>query len=161
MPQSLWDFSSTLYARPGVAELCLRLQDDWGADVCLLLAALWLEQRGAAASPERVAQLETLAQPWQSTVTIPLRTLRRAWKGAAASDADLTELRSKLATLELQAERRLLERLQGLAEGWPVTADEAGRLWLEPLATRWVAAEADHRAALQALRDAAAGSAQP
>lgn len=161
MTQSLWDFSVALYARPGVAGLCLALQDEAGADVCLLLAALWLERRGVAASPARVARLEELARPWQATVTIPLRGLRRAWKDAAQGDAVLAELRGQLAALELQAERRLLERLQGLSADWAVASEGRAGNWLEALAATWPSVSAGHRAALQQLRSAATELTQP
>ena len=61
MAQSLWDFSVELYARPGVAAACLALQDRAGADVCLLLAALWLERRGVALEAVRVTEAAALA----------------------------------------------------------------------------------------------------
>lgn len=156
MGKTLWDFSVELYARPGVADACLRLQDEWGADVCLLLAALWLERRGVRATAERVAQLERLAAPWQAAVTAPLRDLRRAWKVAAQDDAELAALRRQLAALELQAERLLLQRLAALSENWPPDAPGASD-WLAglsaPQRAGWSAAG---RAALQRLRDAAA-----
>ncbi|SDT05037.1 TIGR02444 family protein [Pseudomonas oryzae] len=161
MAQSLWDFSITLYSRPGIAELCLQLQDARDADVCLLLTALWLERRGVAATPARLARLEQLAQPWQQAVTIPLRQLRRTWKAAASRDAGLAELRRELAALELKAERLLLERLQELASDWPPANGAAPSDWLETLAAGWAAATTDHRAALQALRDAAMAATQP
>jgi uncharacterized protein (TIGR02444 family) len=156
MGKTLWDFSVELYAWPGVADDCLRLQDEWGADVCLLLAALWLERRRVHATAERVAQLERLAAPWQAAVTAPLRRLRRAWKAAAEDDAKLAELRQQLAALELQAERLLLQRLAALSEDWPHDAQGASDwlAWLTaPNRAGWSAAG---RAALQRLRDAAA-----
>lgn len=157
MSKSLWDFSAELYARSGVADCCLRLQDEQGADVCLLLAALWLERRGVAATTERIARLERLATPWQAAVTAPLRELRRAWKSAAAADAELAALRQSLLELELQAERLLLERLQAAAGAWPSAAATAKGNWLECLQSVRAAADSPPgRAALQALRDAAA-----
>lgn len=146
MPQSLWDFSVALYARPGVAEACLQLQDRHGADVCLLLCALWLEQRGVTATPARRDQLRRLATPWQARVTAPLRQLRREWKTAAATDEGLAELRRQLAALELQAERLLLERLQALTADWGTDPDPGA--WLVPLAP-------DCQDALRKLRAAA------
>lgn len=156
MSKSLWDFSVTLYAQPGVAERCLQLQDERGADVCLLLAALWLERRGVAAAPERVAALERLATPWQAQVTAPLRQLRRAWKTPAAADSGLAELRRQLAALELQAERLLLERMETLGAGWPGDGQRMDD-WLECLA---VGGNPHNRIALQQLRDAARAATQ-
>jgi uncharacterized protein (TIGR02444 family) len=161
MQQSLWDFAVTCYARPGVAELCLHLQDRQDADVCLLLAALWLESRGTPATPARLEQLQLVAQPWRQTVIAPLRHLRRDWKEAAARDAELAELRQALAALELRAERRLLERLQQLADTWPAAGGATAVRWLEPLAAaRADAAPAISAATLQKLRDVAATSPQ-
>ncbi|MNZ92818.1 hypothetical protein D3C78_1118580 [compost metagenome] len=155
MSKSLWDFSVDLYARPGVADCCLQLQDEEDADVCLLLVALWLEQRGIADSATRAAQLERLARPWQARVSGGLRQLRRAWKSAAAEDAELAELRRQLATLELQAERILLERLETLSATWPADAGTAGR-WLERLDPERNPGNRAQRAAAHALlREAA------
>lgn len=155
MQQSLWDFAVALYARPGVAEACLRRQDEEGTDVCLLLAALWLERRGIADSATRAAQLEALAGPWQAGVSGALRQLRRTWKSAAAEDAELAELRRQVASLELQAERILLGRLAALGAAWPADARRAGR-WLERLDPGRSDGSRTQRAAAHALlRDAA------
>ncbi|MDV2859061.1 MULTISPECIES: TIGR02444 family protein [Oceanimonas] len=42
----LWKFSEQHYSRPGVAAACLELQDDYGANVNLLLLLLLLEEQG-------------------------------------------------------------------------------------------------------------------
>lgn len=42
----LWQFSEQHYGRPGVATACLALQDDYGANVNLLLLLLLLEEQG-------------------------------------------------------------------------------------------------------------------
>ena len=136
----------------------LRLQDSQGADVCLLLTALWLERRGVAVTAERAAALEQLARPWRQAVIAPLRQVRRDWKGAATSDGELAELHRQLAALELQAERLLLERLERLAGSWtaPATSGPAPHCgaWLECLGP-------GDGGAHQLLRAAAAALAQP
>ena len=93
MPTDLWNFALACYARPGVEALCLRLQAG-GADVCLLLCALWLERRRVACDGQRLDQLRAIAEPWQRQVVQPLRELRgfgraeRAFfDGLAAADA--------------------------------------------------------------------------
>jgi uncharacterized protein (TIGR02444 family) len=131
MQADLWTFAVALYDRPGVADDCLALQDQ-GADVCLLLCGAWLEQRGAAPSAEAAAQLREIAEQWSCTVVGKLRELRRGWREAAQADADLMRLREAVKGLELQAERVLLERLQGCSEGWPAGAQRT--FWLEALA---------------------------
>ncbi|MGY4534673.1 uncharacterized protein (TIGR02444 family) [Pseudomonas sp. TE3786] len=143
MPSDLWSFATTLYARPGVETACLHLQQQ-GADVCLLLCAAWLQQRGVACTPARAAALSELAAPWQHEVIAPLRQLRQQWREAAAHDKALQALREQIKALEMEAERQLLERLQNVANSW--LKGEAERDWLTA-----VAAQHDHDA-LQVLR---------
>lgn len=152
MSSDLWSFSLKTYALPGVQEACLRLQDG-GADVCLLLCGAWLGWRGVECDGQRLERLKALAEPWQREVIQPLRTLRIDWRAAAATDSDLGLLREQLKSLELEAERQLLLRLQEQVRSWP--AAQAGSLdhWLEGLAT-----EAADRDALLVLRTAVNGA---
>ncbi len=155
MQADLWTFAVSLYKRPGVAEDCLTLQDELGANVCLLLCGAWLEQRSVACTPERLAILETLAAQWSAAVVEPLRGLRRQWREAAQHDSQLAPLREAVKGLELQAEKVLLERLARVCKDWPGTAQPA--LWLEALIPepKGPAAKMDDRGALDRLRAAA------
>lgn len=142
--QDLWNFALELYARAGVEQACLELQEA-GNDVCLLLTGAWLQRRGVRCLDERLQALQALAGPWQREVVTPLRQVRQDWRANAGQDAELAALREQVKKLELQAERILLERLQALAENWP---DEAGdNDWLVRLAE-------GNSAALQVLRGA-------
>ncbi len=146
MPSDLWTFASQCYARPGVEATCLRLQAA-GADVCLLLCGLWLEQRGVACDDKRLAALKALSEPWQRQVVRPLRELRQNWREAAQLDAAQLRLREQVKALELEAERELLRRLETLAGVWPQQPQPAA--WLEALAA---SAGKQHHDALQVLR---------
>jgi len=154
MSSDLWSFSLTTYARPGVEQACLQLQAA-GANVCLLLCGLWLDQRKVECSDQRLQQLRRVAEDWDADVVQPLRALRTQWKAVAAKDADLDALREKVKALELEAEQRLLLRLEQTAQRWP--QDEVTDLsaWLEG-----VAADTAHldRDALHQLRVAATGT---
>lgn len=142
--QDLWNFALELYARAGVEQACLELQEA-GNDVCLLLTGAWLQRRGVRCLDERLQALQALAGPWQRVVVTPLRQVRQDWRANASQDAELAALREQVKKLELQAERILLDRLQALAENWP---DEAGdNDWLVRLAE-------GNSAALQVLRGA-------
>lgn len=146
MPSDLWSFAVACYARPGVEPICLRLQDE-GADVCLLLCALWLEQRGVAASDARMQELQAISQTWQREVVMPLRALRQRWRAAAAGDSVLAQIREQIKTIELAAERAQLERLEDLTRNWPTAKAGQDSLWLDQLC--------QDRAAQQLLRGAA------
>ncbi|WP_226475545.1 TIGR02444 family protein [Pseudomonas sp. MWU16-30323] len=149
MCADLWSFALSTYARPGAEDACLRLQAQ-GADVCLMLCGLWLEQRGVAPQPLRLQALRQIAGPWQAGVVEPLRQIRTQWRALAQQDAELGALRERVKALELEAERLLLSRLEGVAQGWPM-AEVKDQAWLEGLAAG--AANLDHDA-LHQLRAA-------
>lgn len=130
MPTDLWSFALNYYSRPGVEQLCLRLQDD-GVDVCLLLCTLWLERRQIAYSAARLEQLRIAANVWQRQVVQPLRKLRRDWKTDSHTDSALAGLREQIKALELEAERELLGRLERIAQPWQTT--NTAEAWLEQL----------------------------
>ena len=155
MPLDLCSFSDQLYARADVASACLELQGE-GADVCLLLTALWLDRRGVAHSPERERQLRQLATPWQQEVVKALRQLRQDWREKARQDTALDELRERLKQLELHAEWLQLQRLQELAGDWAKTPEKQRRVWLQALTVvlltpRPAACDRLHRASLELL----------
>lgn len=139
MQEDLWEFALAVYARPGVEGACLRLQEA-GADVCLVLTALWLDRRHCALDAEGLARLQRASQHWQDTVVRPLRQLRQAWKAASGADESLAALREQLKGLELAAEREQLARLARLAGHWPCRGAQGPGDWLHALAPREAAA---------------------
>lgn len=153
MSSDLWSFSLGTYALSGVQEACLQLQDS-GANVCLLLCGAWLGQRGVSCDAQRLQQLQALAAPWDRDVVQPLRDLRTRWRQAAREDSELSALREQVKTLELEAERQLLLRLQEQAKSWPDAQAANLEDWLEGLAA---GAAERNRDALQVLRVAVTG----
>ena len=53
-----WRFSLRFYRQPEVADACIRLQEEAGIDVNLLLFLLWHATRKRALSATEVAELE-------------------------------------------------------------------------------------------------------
>ena len=150
MQTDLWNYCLNLYARPGVEHACLRLQDQ-GLDVCLLLCAVWLQQRGIACTAARMAQLKDCAEPWQREVVQPLRQLRTQWRDASAQDEALAAMSEKVKALELEAERTLLSRLEAASQHWQRAQSQDNCDW-----PAMMAATIDHPdcGALQTLRAA-------
>jgi uncharacterized protein (TIGR02444 family) len=107
--EAFWRFSLAFYARPGVAEALLRLQDRCGRDVNLALFALW---SGAALScrlaPADLARAQASAKVFRDAVE-PVRALRRKLK--TEDSPDIREFRGQVAALELRAERGAQHRL--------------------------------------------------
>jgi uncharacterized protein (TIGR02444 family) len=108
--EAFWRFSLAFYARPGVAEALIALQDRAGCDVNLVLLALW---RGAACGHRldhaELSAAEAAVRPLRRDVIEPLRRLRRGLK--TQSDPDIQVLRRCIGALELAAERRAQSRL--------------------------------------------------
>lgn len=109
----LRDFAFRLYAHPGVASICLKLQDEAGVDVCELLWCIWLFHHGLGL-PDDTEGLDEIRH-WQREITTPLRQLRRELKVEAAQKTEVAALRKTLKDAELQAEVEGLRRLQALA----------------------------------------------
>lgn len=116
MPDSgdeFWAFSLDFYGRPGVAPVCLALQDRHAVDVNLVLFACWigLSGRGRLDAGD-LARAEALAEPWRRSVIEPLRAARRALKGEGDAAAPLY---AAAKAVELEAERGAQRRLAALA----------------------------------------------
>lgn len=127
-----WDYSLAVYARPGVAEACLALQDRHGLDVNVLLFCCWAGVRGRALSADEVEGLVAAVGPWHEGVVKPLRAVRRWLKDqetapGAAAEALCQEVKAR----ELEAERieqQILAETLALDEGAPAAALAAANL---------------------------------
>ncbi|WP_413615615.1 TIGR02444 family protein [Halomonas cupida] len=106
----LWEFALQFYARPGIEQACLQLQDAHGWDVCELLWRCWLYRHGIEAG-----DFPTEARDWQREVTYPLRSLRRQLKAAARACEGVASVRSRVSEAELAAERETLHILMKIS----------------------------------------------
>ena len=126
-----WRFALDLYGRPDVAGECLRLQDEHGLDVSLLLVSLWLgSERRAALDPGRLGDAQAIARDWAGIAVAPLRAARRGVKlSPAIRDPAVVSFRAKLQSVEIEAERIEMALLYRWAAGrdWPdPSTDGAG-----------------------------------
>jgi len=114
--EAFWRFSLALYARPGVADALIAIQDRAARDVNLILFGLWLgASHGRLLAAGELAGSEAAIAPIAAAAVAPLRRLRRQLKPAA--DLDLAALRRRIATLEIAAERRVQYRLAAQLAG--------------------------------------------
>jgi len=111
--EAFWRFSLAFYARPGIPDALIALQDRAGFNVNLMLFALW---RGAVHGQRlRASELRAAAAavaPLRREVVGPLRDLRRRLK--TVGDADIRTLRRRVLGLELAAERAAQSRLAAI-----------------------------------------------
>jgi len=141
-----WTFSLALYGRPGIEDFCLKLQDRVGADVNLMLYAMWAGAAcGTALTESRLSQLEAMVHAWRSEIIEPLRKVRRRLKVGPPPSPDATteRLRTTVKTAELAAEHLAQDMLYQTGGLFP-------RSGSEPLATAAACAEVNLRVALGA-----------
>jgi uncharacterized protein (TIGR02444 family) len=126
--EALWPYALEVYARPGVEALLLRLQDDHGQCVPLLLWSLWMAGGGRPIDVAKAAACAELARAWQDAAVAPLRRLRRGLKAKAKTQQLQARIRHGVKALELEAERMLLQMLEESSPppaGAPASAVEA------------------------------------
>lgn len=117
MSDGFWDWAVAAYAAPGVAEECLHLQDVHEQAAPLLLWAAWQAETGRAPDEEAIEGAIDTTRVWADHAVVPLRDLRRALKTRRPdmADADREAVRAMVKAAELEAERRLILALEGLA----------------------------------------------
>lgn len=112
----LWSFSNRFYGLSGVSEACLKLQDDHGVDVCVLMVLLWFAERRRTVRDTQIQMMLRVSAPWREQVVLPLRAVRRWLKTAPApfDSRSAAALRATVKAAELRAERLQLEQLESL-----------------------------------------------
>jgi len=117
-PDDPWPFILALYAKPGVQQACLSLQDKAGADVLLVLLSAWLWTRADVVKPSGWRKLVSLSAHVQGELLGPLRAARRGLKAKpflADQDPVLRPIRTRIKGIELELEREFLGRYTALA----------------------------------------------
>jgi uncharacterized protein (TIGR02444 family) len=117
-----WRFSLQFYRIPGVADACIRLQDEAGVDVNLLLFLLWNASMGRQLSRADVEDVERRVAEWRDGVVIPLRDLRRKLKShpGMIEKGTAEAFRTRIKQVELEAERLQQEALFAVAQAAPL-----------------------------------------
>jgi uncharacterized protein (TIGR02444 family) len=103
-----WAFALAIYAKPGVAEACLTLQDEAGVDVMLLLATAFAAvKHRLLLTPDEIRALDEACRLWREQIVWRLRTIRIELKtGPQPAPSSATEsFRSQVKALELVAEK--------------------------------------------------------
>ncbi len=117
---TLTDHVHRLYPLAGVEPILLRLQDEYGLDVLLLLVACWLAGRGQPVEGTDWTSICAEQRPAHQRVIMHLRAARKA---VAEHDRD-TELYAMIKACEQAAEWQQLERLGVFCEGMGVVLSD-------------------------------------
>ena len=101
---AFWAFSTGLWRAPDVEAACLRLQDEMGLDINIILFLCWLAREGWGPLDEPLIRAcMDVAAPWQSGVVQPLRQLRRELKQMPVPEA--RGIRASIQKSEIAAEQ--------------------------------------------------------
>jgi uncharacterized protein (TIGR02444 family) len=113
---TLWDFAVEAWARDGVSEACLILQDNESQCVALLLWRAWAAKEGRLIGSFRARRAITLARRLEGEVIGPLRAARRALSQLieGVQEAGMASARTAARTAELAAERALIDALDAM-----------------------------------------------
>ena len=122
LADEFWGFSLALYSQPGVAEYCLRRQDDAGANVNLLLFCCWTGRRGVMLSTKALDVAATAIEDWQVRVLRPLRAQRRT---AGIAPAEKQRLLAEELTAERHEQALLVQWLAGCGLTHPSVVGDA------------------------------------
>jgi len=117
LAKAFWNWSLQRYAREGVETHLLKLQDEYGFNVNLLLWSCWSAEHFCEIPESCFRKAHELTAAWSASVTAPLRSVRRFLKAPPepfAAGAALA-LREDIKTAELNAEAIEQDLLQNLA----------------------------------------------
>ncbi|UTW55808.1 TIGR02444 family protein [Kordiimonas sp. SCSIO 12610] len=107
--EEFWEFSVRLYAKPNVATACLDAQNNFNADVNILLLTAWLRCKNLSITQEGWGKLIETSTDWQNNILKPIRTRRMEAKGTQFYEA----LKVEELNLEKQAQRELIKSISG------------------------------------------------
>lgn len=113
-----WQFSLAFYGDPEVADACLSLQDEAGADVNMVLLLLWQADQSRSLAAAEIKAIDEAITRWRQEVVAPLRGVRRWLKHHAGpvERSGVEELRRQVKRIELEAERLQQQAMAGLAD---------------------------------------------
>jgi len=131
--EGFWDFSVRTYRTPGVPAACLSLQNDYGADVNMLLYCCWAATAVGPFEGELFDRASEFSTHWAKNVVIPLRGAR-TWMKHTGCDSDpvptasCMELREEIKNVEFAAEKLQQEVLESMASTERQGSDTAERI---------------------------------
>jgi len=127
LSESFWDFSVRTYRSEGVAQACLALQNESGADVNVILFCCWSgASRGEFQNTEYDAVM-AFSKPWADKVVRPLRSVRTWMKLSGCPDPLLPNekcmsLREAIKRVEFEAEQLQENVMQSIIDSQPPVA---------------------------------------
>jgi uncharacterized protein (TIGR02444 family) len=117
--EGFWDFSVRTYRTMGVPDACLSLQNDYGADVNMLLFCCWTGAVIGRFDAALFARASEFSAQWADHVVVPLRSAR-TWMKQSGCDTEpmpsdaCMQLREEIKNVEFSAEKMQQQVLASL-----------------------------------------------
>lgn len=101
----LWNYSTQIWTLPEVETICLDLQDNYDANVNMLLYCCWIGDKNLSLNDDDLQALLDTVQPWQ-TIIKPLRDSRKMMKQQliALPSSLIDQTVSNITEMEVNAE---------------------------------------------------------
>ena len=120
-----WNYSTQIWTLPGIEPVCLEFQNNYDANVNILLYCCWVGDKKLSINDDDVQVLLDTAQPWQ-TIIKPLRDSRKMMQqNLMAMPSEMIEqTTSNICEMELNAEHMeqlALEKALNLSQVTPCT----------------------------------------
>lgn len=136
--ESLVDFAFRVYAEPDVEELCLYLQNEYHANVNIVLWACWLQNEDLSLSStwldDVLISIDTLSQLTVSR----LQEIRRVIKESSGFTRVQSKMINKhIKAAELTAEKVFLQRMQDMTGRFMESQQAHPSLSRTPLSTQF------------------------
>lgn len=129
-----WDFSLSVYGKPGVSHACIAVQDRHIIDVNFLLLSLWHGHSGKGRiSVAAMEKANALFLPWNQEIVCALRAIRERLKDGfdGIPEDHLKGMRESVLSLEIECEHiehlAMVEAIDADSVS-PSTTDEGARL---------------------------------
>ncbi len=117
--KGFWDFSVRTYRTDGVPDACLSLQNDYDADVNMLLYCCWVGAYIGQFDHELFTKASEFSTLWADHVVVPLRSAR-TWMKRTGCDTETVptdacmQLREEIKSVEFAAEKMQQQVLEAL-----------------------------------------------
>ena len=79
-PSEFWSYSTDVYQRPEIEKTCLEMQNQYQADINILLYCCWLGEKRIQLTEADIKTLVDTSQPWQTNILSHLRAARTILK---------------------------------------------------------------------------------
>lgn len=115
LPNSLWDFACNVYASPDIERQARQLQDDYQANINIMLWCCWLQREDIRLSVNLLDEVLVTIDALSLQTVAKLREVRRVLEQSGSfTKVQALSVKKHILHAELMIEKVLLQRLQDL-----------------------------------------------